>query len=74
MKPETHNRSSTNGQSSGSSSRNDQEDVPMTMTLESPNPNVLTPTGFSRHELVRLMVQSLQSLGYKYVDRTMPLE
>ncbi|KAI8605976.1 WD40-repeat-containing domain protein [Dissophora ornata] len=25
----------------------------------------ITPSGFSRHELVRLMVQSLQSLGYK---------
>ncbi|KAI7824683.1 WD40-repeat-containing domain protein [Gamsiella multidivaricata] len=27
--------------------------------------SVITPSGFSRHELVRLMVQSLQSLGYK---------
>ncbi|KAI8354941.1 WD40-repeat-containing domain protein [Mortierella sp. GBAus27b] len=29
----------------------------------------MTPSGFSRHELVRLMVQSLQSLGYKKAAR-----
>lgn len=37
------------------------------MIVDNQENDAITPSGFSRHELVRLMVQSLQSLGYKYV-------
>ena len=70
MKPETESRvhsqnGGTHSALSQDDDRNGQEDIAMAMTLDSPDPNAWTPMGFSRHELVRLMVQSLHSLGYK---------
>ncbi|KAG0042243.1 hypothetical protein BGZ83_000735 [Gryganskiella cystojenkinii] len=70
MKPETESRAhSQNGSThpiiTQDEGHNGQEDTSMAMTVDSLDPSAWTPMGFSRHELVRLMVQSLQSLGYK---------
>jgi hypothetical protein len=59
MKLETNSRPHQNGRAV--EDKNGNVSTPMNMDgLETS-----TPSGFSRHELVRLMVQSLQSLGYR---------
>ncbi|KAF9112035.1 hypothetical protein BGX27_004054 [Mortierella sp. AM989] len=63
MKPEAESHSQNNG--SHVSMSEDKNGHNAFMTMDGLEGNGITPSGFSRHELVRLMVQSLQSLGYK---------
>ncbi|KAK3827521.1 MAG: WD40-repeat-containing domain protein [Benniella sp.] len=44
------------------------------MVVDSQETESITPSGFNRHELVRLMVQSLQSLGYKKAAQELETE
>ncbi|ORZ20910.1 WD40-repeat-containing domain protein [Lobosporangium transversale] len=69
MKPDTDPRPNQNGTHTSSSSAEDVNGNGATtsslMSVDSLQASSTTPFGFNRHELVRLMVQSLQSLGYR---------
>ncbi|KAF9202396.1 hypothetical protein BGZ49_007430 [Haplosporangium sp. Z 27] len=61
MKPENESNNSHAATTEDKNGHN----ATMCMGMEGLEGSGITPSGFSRHELVRLMVQSLQSLGYK---------
>ncbi|KAF9354010.1 hypothetical protein BGX26_008228 [Mortierella sp. AD094] len=46
----------------------------MYMSMDGLEGSEISPSGFSRHELVRLMVQSLHSLGYKKSAQELEIE
>ncbi|KAF9193419.1 hypothetical protein BGZ50_007491 [Haplosporangium sp. Z 11] len=66
MKPETNSRAQHNGTRHVTPTEETNGQDAMSLSRDGANANATTPFGFSRHELVRLMVQSLQSLGYKH--------
>ncbi|KAG0264421.1 hypothetical protein BG011_006897 [Mortierella polycephala] len=66
MKPETNSRAQHNGTRHVTPTEETNGLDTMSLSMDGANANATTPFGFSRHELVRLMVQSLQSLGYKH--------
>jgi hypothetical protein len=67
MKPETESRHHHNGTHThipSTEEKNGHSAGSMSMHVDGIDSDT-TPSGFSRLELVRLMVQSLQSLGYQ---------
>ncbi|KAI1306428.1 hypothetical protein EDD11_004759 [Mortierella claussenii] len=68
MKPEIDPRHPLNNgthASSSSEEKNGNGTASSSMSIDGLQASAMTPCGFSRHELVRLMVQSLQNLGYQ---------
>ncbi|KAF9362637.1 hypothetical protein BGX34_005779 [Mortierella sp. NVP85] len=75
MKPETDSYPHQNGTHVTSTEVANGVGVTSTsMVVDSQESESITPSGFNRHELVRLMVQSLQSLGYKKAAQELETE
>ncbi|KAF9932513.1 hypothetical protein BGZ67_004708 [Mortierella alpina] len=74
MKPETDSRALHNGTRRASAEdKNGAGSMALSTSMDGID-GVTTPLGFSRHELVRLMVQSLQSLGYTHSAQELEAE
>ncbi|KAG0001041.1 hypothetical protein BGZ65_003846, partial [Modicella reniformis] len=75
MKPDVDPHTHPNGTRPASTEeKNGVGAASTSMAVDSPEKDMITPSGFSRHELVRLMVQSLQSLGYKKTAQELETE